>query len=132
MNDPHEINNIAGQPDVREIQSELESALDNWMDVVDDGKYESEDMLINAMWPGGNQPQTSAPVIKLEEVSGNKKKVILSSQTEGASITYSTDPEQKHWHLYTGHLVIDDESHLSAKAIRYGFAESAISTQVKN
>ena len=132
LNDPHEINNIAGQPDVREIQSELESALDNWMDVVDDGKYESEDMLINAMWPGGNQPQTSAPVIKLEEVSGNKKKVILSSQTEGASITYSTDPEQKHWHLYTGHLVIDDESHLSAKAIRYGFAESTISTQVKN
>lgn len=29
-NDPHEINNLAGQPDVADVQAELLAALDNW------------------------------------------------------------------------------------------------------
>jgi N-sulfoglucosamine sulfohydrolase len=46
--------------------------------------------------------------------------------TQGASIGYTTDEgETPAWRLYTGPILVDSATTLRAKAIRYGYKESA-------
>lgn len=52
--------------------------------------------------------------------------VVIYVPTQGASIGYTTDegPSPK-WRLYTGPILVDAPMTLRAKAIRYGYKESA-------
>ena len=52
--------------------------------------------------------------------------VVIYVPTQGASIGYTTDEgPAPRWRLYTGPILIDKEMTLRAKAIRYGYKESA-------
>lgn len=52
--------------------------------------------------------------------------VVIYVPTQGASIGYTTEegPTPK-WRLYTGPILVDAPMMLRAKAIRYGYKESA-------
>ena len=79
--------------------------------------------MIDEMWPGGEQPITSPPLIRLEA-----DKVTLASATPGASIGYRILPTDAldHWSLYQGPVTLAPGQSLQAKAIRYGYRESDI------
>ena len=52
--------------------------------------------------------------------------VVIYVPTQGASIAYTTeDGPTPQWRLYTGPILVDGPMALRAKAIRYGYKESA-------
>ena len=122
--DPHEVNNLAGQPDFADIQSRLEAALDAWVERTGDMAATPEAEMIDQMWPGGEQPKTAAPRTRLTR-DGGETRVELLSDTPGASIGYRIG-EQGGWRLYVEPVILEDGERLEAKAVRYGYAESAI------
>ncbi len=100
--DPHEINNLAGDPAYREVLERHRIALEQWQREVGDLGMMPEDMMVAQMWPGGVQPITDAPkfiVLGAEhhgtaaspEGGSFKGPAILQMQssTQGASIAYT-------------------------------------------
>ena len=102
--DPHEIENLAGDPAYREVLGRHRAALEQWQRDVGDLGMVPEDMMVAQMWPGGEQPTTNAP--KFIVVGGEhpglepspeggtfRGPVVLQMQssTQGASIAYTTD-----------------------------------------
>ncbi len=87
-NDPHELNNLAGDPAYREVKERLSGVLDRWIMEIDDKgvKYRTEKELMLSLWPGGIQPETAGP-----EISFTGRKVSLFCDTEGASMVYQVD-----------------------------------------
>ena len=59
--DPHEIENLAGDPAYREVLERHRDALEQWQRDVGDLGMVPEDMMVAQMWPGGVQPITDAP-----------------------------------------------------------------------
>ena len=139
--DPHEVNNLAYDPDYQQTLARLQDALDTWMAAVGDYGFVAEQNMVESMWPGGAQP-TTGPVAILPR--GTMRTALLPSgldpaasggtfqgpvelemysPTQGASITYSMGGR---WLLYHAPLTVTTTTTLKAKAIRYGFAESAV------
>ncbi len=80
--DPHEINNLAGDPDYNDLIERMRSALDTWMIEINDLGHMPEPELIERMEPGGIQPRTSAPVISpMGGTYAGSVAVILSCST---------------------------------------------------
>ncbi|MEO1405110.1 MAG: sulfatase-like hydrolase/transferase [Pseudomonadota bacterium] len=121
VNDPHEINNLAGSAEYSSVQAELEAALDNWLETFGDLSVESEADMIENFWPNGVQPKTAPVDFNIVE-SGV---ISLSSVTPGASIEYAAG-EGDRWTLYTAPLQLPPGTELHARAVRYGFEESPI------
>jgi N-sulfoglucosamine sulfohydrolase len=115
--DPHEVNNLAGDPDHAAALDRMRAALAAWRKRVPDLSDEAEDAMAERFWPGGEQPVTAAPQI---EASG--RQVALYSANEGASIGYRIGDGP--WRLYTGPIDVPQGSELHAKAVRYGWRES--------
>ena len=130
--DPQEMVNLAGLPEYAEILARQRRAMDDWIVRVGDKSDIDEDQLIETMWPQGQQPVTQMPSI---ERQGDR--VVITSKTPGASIAYRIDPAgvvaglfnaSRGWQLYTRPLPWTEEkasTTLVAKAVRYGYAESA-------
>ncbi len=121
--DPHEVNNLAGDPAYAAELLRLEGALDAWLADVGDLSRLPEAEMIETFWPSGIQPQTAAPDIAVRAESGARK-VTLSCSTPGASIGYQTGDADGAWQLYTEPLQLDEGTSIRTKAIRYGFTES--------
>jgi len=124
--DPFELNNLAGDPEYRKVKARLSKVLDRWISGIDDKgvKYRTEKDLMLSMWPGGIQPETASPEISMED-----GKLILTCDTEGASLVYQLNHEglsTDHWFLYTGPLETGTGTTITALAHRIGFTESAI------
>lgn len=120
--DPHEIDNLAGMPDLAEEQARLEAALDAWIARTGDMAEIAEAEMIERMWPGGTQPVTAPPEVRVvPNASGTM--TILESATEGASVGFRIG-EAEGWTLYTGPVELRPGQTLCAKAVRYGYAES--------
>ena len=122
--DPFELNNLAGDPAYRDVQSRLAGVLNDWVSGIDDMgiRYSTEKELMNSMWPGGIQPGSAVPEISLDE-----GKVTLSCSTEGASVVYQLDGEgyrPGHWFLYTGPFQAEPGNKVRALAHRIGYTES--------
>ncbi|WP_233553792.1 hypothetical protein [Halococcus sp. IIIV-5B] len=60
-NDPHEIKNLADGPGYRDQFSELRTAMDDWLDRIDDKGWIDEARMVDQMWPHNEQPATSVP-----------------------------------------------------------------------
>lgn len=122
-NDPWEINNLADSPDHREKLAELRKALMEWQLEVGDKGFIPEYDLVQMMWPGMIQPETS-PVSFTR--SGNMLE--LQSDTEGASIAYQleADKEDDYWRLYHEPLEADKTGGIRARAVRIGYKTSEI------
>ncbi len=82
-NDPHEIKNLAENPEFKEKLEELRAECARWMDEINDKGFVPEADLIGQFWPSNVQPVTQLPVVA---VSGTK--VEVSCKTEGSSIGY--------------------------------------------
>jgi hypothetical protein len=96
----------------------------------------NEPEMIQRMWPGGAQPETASPYILSRRTTDVKRdpsltvkgptEVIIYVPTQGASIGYTTDEgPTPTWRLYTGPIPVKAPMTIRAKAIRYGYKESA-------
>ena len=136
--DPHQVNNLAADATHRATLERMRSAVTAWMSRIGDQGLINEPEMIQRMWPGGVQPETAQPYI-LPRRSGiddlkrqpslaikEPLEVIIYVPTQGASIGYTTDEgPSATWKLYTGPILVKGPLTLRAKAIRYGYKESA-------
>lgn len=118
--DPHEVNNLAGDPAYAAELDRLRKALEEWHDLVADLSDEPEAVMAERFWPGGKQPITEPPSYTLQE-----GQIVIASPTVGASIGYRLD-EDGPWRLYTGPFTLPAGAVLEAKAVRYGWQESSV------
>lgn len=134
--DPHEVRNLAGDPEYRTEVVRLRGVLNDWMEEIDDMGDVPEDRMVWQMWKGGEQPVTATPVFtERRSTSGDFEpsgtydepvEIVLYCGTHGASITYTTDEgDDARWKLYTAPLRLNrGEATVRARAIRYGYEES--------
>jgi arylsulfatase A-like enzyme len=135
--DPYQIQNLSAEPAHRATLARMRNAVTDWMARVGDQGLVNEPEMIQRMWPGGVQPQTAqpyivprrtteAPVRQASMKVEGATEVVIYVPTQGASIGYTTEegPTPK-WRLYTGPILVDAPMTLRAKAIRYGYKESA-------
>jgi len=122
--DPHELNNIAENPEYKEILDELSQELDRWLADIGDMPNLPERQLINQLWQGSEQqPITSAP-----EVHMSDGVVSIQSETNGASIAYKIiknkeSPES--WAVYQGPFKAESGTEIRTVAHRIGYQESS-------
>jgi N-sulfoglucosamine sulfohydrolase len=115
----------------------MRKAVTDWMARTNDQGLINEAEMIQRMWPGGVQPETAQPyIVARRELDAPSRRasmtinapveVVIYVPTQGASIGYTTEegPTAK-WRLYTGPIRVDAPMTLRAKAIRYGYKESA-------
>ena len=112
--DPDEVRNLAQDPAYAEELVRLRGALDAWIEQVGDLSAVPETDMAAAMWPGGVQPETAAPVAC--RIDGG---VRLLAATDGASVGWRAGDGA--WRLYTGPV---EAATFEVKAIRYGYKES--------
>jgi len=135
--DPHQIHNLADDPRHHDTLARMRAAVAEWMTRIGDQGLINEAEMIQRMWPGGVQPETARPYIvprrstqtpdRPETITFDEPmEVVIYVPTQGASIGYTTDtgPDAR-WKLYTGPILVDRPMTLRAKAIRYGYKESA-------
>ncbi len=137
--DPFELVNLAGDARHHATLAQLRAALEEWRRTFGDMGEVPEAQMVQAMWPGGRQPVTAAPlfiplgpghvgVAPAEQDASYEGPldVMLFCGTQGASIAYTLeDGDGAHWKLYTAPLrLAAGLSVVRAKAIRIGFQES--------
>jgi N-sulfoglucosamine sulfohydrolase len=135
--DPHQIRNLAADPKHHQALERLRAALTGWMARTNDQGLINEAEMIQRMWPGGVQPETAQPYILPRRETDTPARratisiigpteVVIYVPTQGASIGYTTEegPAAK-WRLYAGPIRVTAGMTLRAKAIRYGYKESA-------
>ncbi|MAG70525.1 MAG: sulfatase, partial [Acidobacteria bacterium] len=81
--DPHELNNLAGDPAQASKLAELRAEADRWMTAIDDQGLMDEPAFFESIWPDGVQPVTAPP-----EGERRGEQMTLQSATDGASIGY--------------------------------------------
>ena len=135
--DPHQLRNLAAEPAHRPTLDRMRQAVNDWMRRIDDQGLINEPEMIQRMWPGGVQPETAPPYILPRRALGDLTRqpsyaikepteVIIYVPTQGASIGYTTEEgSNPKWRLYTGPILVKAPMTLRAKAIRYGYKESA-------
>lgn len=113
--DPHQIRNLATDPAHRGRVLAMRAAMEAWIARTGDLSATPELELVARIWPDGKQPKTAVPT-----ACGIGAAVRLASATPGASIGWRG--EDGAWRLYAGPV----KGAREAKAIRYGYAESAV------
>ena len=135
--DPHEIDNLAANPQYQPERDRLRGALDEWLREVGDMGRMAESEMVRQWYPDGRQPQTAPPVCvpicvdspgtepALEGGTFQGPLLVqLHCATQGASMAYALDDDPL-WHLYTEPLCMEaGTTTLRAKAIRIGYEES--------
>lgn len=121
LNDPHEINNLAEQPEYKDKLKELSLEMDRWLVAVGDQPDLQERELISELWQGSaEQPQTAAP-----NLSTTDGKLVISCETEGASIGYRIVGEKSpSWHIYTSPFEMESGTNIEVLAHRIGYHPS--------
>ncbi len=129
QNDPHEINNIANDPDYQDKLIELRNECNTWMQDIEDKGHIKEEDLIQQFWSNKKQPRTSNPTIKKTD-----GKLTISCATEGASIGFKT-AEEEHpalgWTIYQQPITFDANATLKVVAHRIGYLPSDTITYKK-
>ena len=135
--DPHQIRNLSADPAHGATLERMRKAVTEWMARTHDQGLINEAEMIQRMWPGGVQPETAQPYIvprRATDAPSRPASIAVDGPTEfviyvptqGASIGYTTEegPAAK-WKLYSGPILVTAPMTLRAKAIRYGYKESA-------
>jgi N-sulfoglucosamine sulfohydrolase len=135
--DPHQIHDLSADPAHRATLTRMRGAVTEWMARIGDQGLINEPEMIQRMWPGGVQPETAQPYVVTRRETGTPARpatmtipwpteIVIYVPTQGASVGYTTEdgPAAK-WRLYTGPILVDGPMTLRAKAIRYGYKESA-------
>jgi arylsulfatase A-like enzyme len=118
--DPHEINDLAGDPAYAEKLAELRAECDRWLEETDDINLMPETEMVKKLWPDGKQPETAPP-----EISIHDKMVTITCATPGASIAYKLVPkegeEPEAWTVYTQPFPCLGAEQVMAVSHRIGF-----------
>lgn len=126
--DPFQINNIASDPKYFSKLDELRRVHESFVTEHGDLGMISEKELIQKLWPPyGIQPITEKPSIKYS----TNDKIELTSDTDGASIAYRWD-EQDKWKLYKNPIKVKKGTKIEAVATRIGWKQSEVMIQVVN
>jgi N-sulfoglucosamine sulfohydrolase len=135
--DPHQTHNLSAEPAHIATLARMRNAVTAWMARIGDQGLINEAEMIQRMWPGGVQPETAEPYIVPRRTTeaparqasmsiAEPTEVVIYVPTQGASIGYTTEEgATPTWRLYTGPILVDAPLTLRAKAIRYGYKESA-------
>ena len=122
LNDPHEIDNLIGVAEHADRIAKMRAQLTEWSEQTGDLGGTPEEELRERMWPGGKQPVTAVPTIRIEAC-----KAVIQCATEGASIGYRIGADGP-WQLYSKPVEHKGAETLQAKAIRIGWKESQTAT----
>ncbi len=115
--DPHELHNLAFNPDFAEVLGRMREALAA-RPQADLSEFSEADMAAQ-FWPDGRQPVTESVTFQAYDAAH----VALRCATPGAAIAYRAS-EQASWRVYSTPLPAN--SAWQAKAVRYGWQESAV------
>jgi arylsulfatase A-like enzyme len=123
-NDPHELHNLAGDPQYADKIEELRQALGRWIaDTQDKGRM-SEEAYVKSIWPGGEQPVTEPPTVE------QGAKIKLSCPTEGAQLAFQwieqTGEASQNWTIYQAPVEPQRGDMLLVQAHRIGYRPSAV------
>ena len=118
-NDPHEIDNLADKPAHVQKLKEMRRVLETQQRSMRDFSVMTEEEMAEQFWPRGQQPVTRPPVIRVDK----RGWAHIRSPSEGASIGYRINRGE--WKVYRIPLRLQREDVLTAKAVRYGWRESA-------
>jgi N-sulfoglucosamine sulfohydrolase len=142
--DLYQIRNLAAEVGHKQTLERMRKAVSDWMIRAGDQGLVNEPEMIQRMWPGGVQPETAQPyIVPRRELDAPSRRasiavespieVVIYMPTQGASIGYTTeDGPSPRWRLYTGPILVNAGMILRAKAIRYGYKESAEARVVFN
>jgi len=121
LQDPHEVDNLAGNPRYVNELIRLRAALDQWLQVTDDQGEIVEIDMAQQFWPEALQPQTQKPIMDY-----NKKtsQLTLHAATTGASIGYRKN--EGTWKVYHQPVSIEPHDSVAIKSVRYGWKESEL------
>lgn len=118
QNDPHELNNLAGIPELQDTLKHLRKVLKDWMKETNDlGQYPENELI--AKWlPNGSQPKL--PPLEMEENSDNVK--LISGQKDATIIWRRI--QDSIWKIYDKPLA--KGTLFEAKAERIGYQDSDV------
>lgn len=122
--DPHELRDVSGDPRFQDTLVRMREAYDRFRERVEDLSEVPESSLAERYWPGGEQPVTADPTLAFSAGHAH-----VECETPGASLEIRTD--QGPWRLYTHPVPVPVGTRVSARAIRYGFAESAVVSETR-
>lgn len=117
--DPHEVDNLAGNPEFAAVLTEHRQLLDDWLTKTPDLSAVPEAEMAAEFWPGRRAPVTPTPELRM--IGGTPQ---LVSAASGASIGWRLAGTDTAWHVAGGHTPLPHGATIEAKAIRYGWAES--------
>lgn len=122
--DPHELNNLATDPNHAEKLKELQTEMDLWITEIGDQPNLPEKELLAQLWNGAeSQPITATPNISKQGPS-----VTLGCSTDGASIGYKILKKDggisEVWNVYQEPFDVPEGAKVIAKAHRIGFLPS--------
>ncbi len=127
--DPFEVANLAEDPQHRATLDRMWTALDTWMAERPDLSDMPEEEMIATYWPGGEQPGTARPVVRVNPTTDGHVMIEMSSPSEGASIGYRLIDGTGNagpWQVYSEKFSTRIGTTVEAKAVRYGWAESPV------
>jgi uncharacterized sulfatase len=127
VNDPHEVRNLAGSPEHREVLARMRQALGSWQTDTADLGLVPEAELRERMRPGGVWVRVDAPVVTDARPRAGSVRLTLTSATPGASFAFTTEPgDLVRWKLSTGEIDLPLPATVRVKACRLGFLDSEV------
>ena len=125
FSDPHELRNLAKEPNFEKKLIELRKECDRWIQDIDDKGFMLETDLIETFWPDKKQPKTAEPIITI--IDGM---LHITCETDGAVIGYRYRPSdiKPHlgWRPYTKPFKVDGKQEVELISHRIGFLPSLI------
>lgn len=122
--DPHEIRNLAADPQFQDRLQRMREALDSWARDTGDLGLIPEPILDEVARPEGRWQMTEQPQVIVQD-----GRIAMSCRTKGASIAYAIgadQPGQRGWKLYTEPIAFSPNTRLRAKACRLGYRDSPV------
>lgn len=116
--DPHEINNLAGDPAHQGDLARLRDAHLNWLFDTRDLGLIPEPMMDALKWPYGDIPACEPPTLWRGDGG-----LVLTSPTPGTSVVYRSQGTRE-WRLYVSPLSIAQAEGLVVMACRAGYKDS--------
>jgi len=128
--DPHEVNNLAGDPNYKDVLERMRKVHNKWVEETGDIGLIPEPVFDEMKRPGGVWRKTADPEIIVLSSRQDTVKIKLTCATPGASIAYKfrkAPDKDSGWRLYNETLSIvlaAGRTELVAKACRIGFKDS--------
>ena len=123
--DPHQINNVAGDEEYNEVLKRFREANKNWMKNIHDVGLITEPVIDMMRWENGKWPETANPVFSTNYRNywNGDVKVSIGCPTEGADVLWKYRNDNN-WRVYKKQVVVGPNDVVQAKAIRLGFYDS--------